>query len=69
MTITETHETLIALARAALEYRVPLTALEEKRSRDALRILTPRVMRMRARLDELRARRAGRATCPKWAIP
>lgn len=35
----------------------------------ALHKTKPRVERMRARLDAIRARRAGKPKCPSWAMP
>lgn len=39
------------------------------RLRKAIAKVEPRVQRMRARLDAIRARKAGKPRCPKWAMP
>lgn len=35
----------------------------------ALKRVTPRVDRMRSRLDAIRAQKSGKPNCPKWAMP
>lgn len=37
--------------------------------RAALKKVTPRVQRMRSRLDFIRAKKAGKQTRPNWATP
>lgn len=74
MNITEAHEELLAVAQSMLTRAEQqggiIRNLEcTRKLRRAVQIMTPRVARMRARLDESRARRVGHPNCPKWAAP
>lgn len=74
MNITEAHEELLAAAQSMLTRAEQqggiIRNLEcTRKLRRAVQILTPRVRRMRARLNDQRARRAGTPNCPKWAAP
>lgn len=72
MTITEAYEAvyLAAVAHLAKQKGTSKAALREQASLErALKKISPRIHRMRARLDVSRARRAGKPSRPAWATP
>lgn len=74
MNVTEAQEELLAAAQSMLaradHQGGGMSRLQCVRNlRRAVQIMTPRVARMRARLNDIRARRAGCPNCPKWAAP
>lgn len=73
MNQTEAWETVIKAAKISLALieRGDLDddACDTPKLATALRKVAPRVERMRARLDFLRARKAGTLNRPSWATP
>lgn len=72
MNITEAYEAvyMAAVAYLAKQKRNSKSAQREQANLErALKKISPRIQRMRSRLDFSRARRAGKQSRPSWATP
>lgn len=72
MNKTEAYETVLNAAIGLLSLETSRgdgDLIGNRRLETAINQVTPQIQRMRSRLDALRARRAGKPTCPKWALP
>jgi len=68
MNLTESWELVIKAAELCRDDPAGL-GLQTPHLAKAIKKVKPRVERMRARLDFIRARKAGKPTGPSWAIP
>lgn len=68
MTLTEAYELVLKVATATATYEAVRGDPNPKLIK-AIHKVSHRVSRMRQRLDASRARKAGKPTCPKWAMP